>query len=172
MLWKPAVNADPLVLVLMGVSGSRQVDGRGALHERLGWDFGEGDDLHPPDNVAKMAAGEPLTDADRAPWLDRIAAWIEARRAAGRSAIVTCSALRRGYRDRMRYDDVLFVWLDAPHEVLAARIGARRGHYMPAALLDSQLAALEPPAPDERAVRVDVTRPLAEQVDVLTALTG
>jgi gluconokinase len=146
----------PDVLVIMGVSGCGKSTVAGVLAGRLGWDLGEGDDLHPPENVAKMAAGQPLTDADRWPWLDRIAAWIRERVDHGRPGIITCSALKRSYRDRLRGDEVVFVYLHGSREQIATRLAARHGHYMPAALLDSQFADLEPPGDDERAIRVDI----------------
>ena len=153
------------VLVLMGVAGSGKSTLAGMLAARLGWELCEGDDLHPAQNVAKMAAGTPLTDADRRPWLDRIAAWIRAHE----DGIVTCSALRRSYRDALRGPQVRFVWLDGTREQLTARLTARVGHYMPVALLDSQLATLEPPGPDEHAIRVDISEPTAAQADVVMA---
>ena len=156
------------VLVIMGVSGCGKSTVATLLVERLGWAFQEGDDLHPPANVAKMAAGTPLTDDDRWPWLDRVADWIHGRIDAGQPGIITCSALRRAYRDRLRRDDtehVVFVHLAGSREVILERLGARKGHFMPSTLLDSQFATLEPPGPDENAVTVDVARPAAEQAD-------
>jgi carbohydrate kinase (thermoresistant glucokinase family) len=156
----------------MGVSGSGKSSVADALAARLGWDLAEGDDLHSPANVAKMAAGRPLTDDDRTPWLARVADWIDAELAAGHGAVVTCSALRRSYRDVLRRPAVLFVHLDGPRDLLAARLGARQGHFMPVALLDSQLATLEPPGPHERAVRVGIDQPLAAQVDAIIQALG
>jgi gluconokinase len=147
------------VLVLMGVSGCGKSTVAGVLAGRLGWDFGEGDDLHPPANIDKMAAGHPLTDADRRPWLARVAAWIHEHTDAGRSGLITCSALKRAYRDVLRGDDVVFVYLHGTKDQIAARLAARHGHYMPAALLDSQFADLEPPGADENAIRIDITAP-------------
>lgn len=152
---------------MMGVSGSGKTTVAALLAGRLGWAFAEGDDLHPPENVAKMHAGHPLTDADRRPWLDRIAAWIDEQLAAGYSGILTCSALKRAYRDRLRRDEVVFLYLQGSHEQIAARLATRHGHFMPAALLDSQFADLEPPGPDERALTLDITSPspdLADQI--------
>lgn len=151
-------------LVVMGVSGSgKSTIGRGLAH-RLGIPFVEGDDLHPEVNVAKMAAGIALTDADRAPWLDRIAAEMS------RPVVVTCSALKRGYRDRLRAaaPDLVLVYLHGERDVLASRMARRVGHFMPAELFDSQLATLEPPAPDEHAIEVDVAHRPDEIVDVVT----
>lgn len=142
-------------LVVMGVSGAGKSTVATRLARDLGWDFAEGDDLHPAANVAKMAAGEPLTDADRMPWLARIADWIDAEIAAGRHGVITCSALKRSYRDVLRRPEVLFVYLAVNRAELERRLAGRRGHYMPASLLDSQLDALEPPADGEAALTVD-----------------
>ena len=144
------------ILVVMGVSGSGKSTVAALLAGQLGWDLQEGDDLHPPANVAKMAAGQPLTDEDRWPWLRLVAEWIRGHTAAGRPGIVTCSALKRAYRDVLRGEDVLFVHLAGDREQLSQRLSARLDHFMPAALLDSQLAALEPPGPDEQAVTVPI----------------
>jgi gluconokinase len=143
-------------LVVMGVSGAGKSTVAAALAARLGRPMAEGDEFHPPSNVAAMAAGRPLTDADRAPWLAAIRAWITARDQAGESTVVTCSALRRAYRDRLREGPgrVRFVDLDVPRAELAERLAERRGHFMPASLLDSQLDTLEPLAPDEDGVVV------------------
>jgi carbohydrate kinase (thermoresistant glucokinase family) len=151
-----AVN-HPRVLVIMGVSGVGKTTVAERLARRLGWDFAEGDAMHPAANVAKMTAGNPLTDADRAPWLAQVAAWIDERLDTGRPGVISCSALRRVYRDELRRPGVLFVFLDADRVHIAAQLGNRHGHFMPAGLLDSQLAALEPPTADEPAVRVEVS---------------
>lgn len=155
------MNAEPTVLVIMGVAGCGKSAVAQALVARLGWAYQEGDVLHPPENVEKMRGGTPLTDADRWPWLDRIAAWIDARRAAGENAVVTCSALKRAYRDRIigSRPGVRLVFLHGERALLAERIGARRGHFMPPSLLDSQLATLEPPGADEHPISLDVTPP-------------
>jgi len=147
-----------MILVVMGVSGSGKTTVARGLAERLGWRFQEGDALHPPANVAKMAAGTPLTDADRWPWLHAIAAVIDAWRAEGASGVVTCSALKRAYRDILVGDraDVRLVFLRGDKALIAARMAARRGHFMPPALLDSQFATLEAPGPDERPIVVAV----------------
>jgi gluconokinase len=155
----------PPVLVLMGVSGSGKSTIAGVLHGRLGWELVEGDGLHPAENVAKMAAGHPLTDADREPWLRRIRARIDDAVAAGRPEIITCSALKRRYRDELRDPHVVFVYLHATRELLLARLNARHGHFMPPALLDSQLADLEPPGADEQTIDVDIALPLAVQAE-------
>lgn len=149
-----------LRVVVMGVSGCGKSSVGEALGRLLDVPYFDGDDLHPAENVAKMAAGVPLTDADRWPWLDRVAAVL-----AGQApVIVGCSALKRAYRDRIRAGaggPVRFVHLAGSRPVIEARMAARTGHFMPAALLDSQFAALEPPGPDE-AVTLDVARPVAE----------
>ena len=147
----------PLTLVVMGVSGVGKTSVAHALVGRTGWVFLESDDLHPAANRATMAAGTPLDDDDRWPWLRRIAAWIGEQEAAGRGAVVTCSALRRSYRDLLGdgHPSVRFVHLLAPEEVLGARVSHRHHEYMPPALLRSQLDTLEPLADDEPGVRVE-----------------
>jgi gluconokinase len=147
----------PLSLVVMGVSGVGKSSVAAALVKRTGWVYQEGDDLHPEANKAKMAAGQPLDDTDRWPWLRRIAAWIGEQEAADRGAVVTCSALKRAYRDLLcdGHPSVRFVHLVADDVVVTDRIGHRRGHYMPAALLRSQIDALEPLEPDEPGLRVE-----------------
>lgn len=159
------------VLVVMGVSGSGKSTVAKPLATRLGWPFQEGDDLHPAANVAKMAAGHPLDDADRAPWLDAIAAWIAAHLRDGTGGVVTCSALRRAYRDRLRQagPGVTFVYLKGSRTVIGERVAQRRGHFMPAALLDSQFATLEEPASDEHAIVVDIDQPVEAQIDEIVA---
>jgi gluconokinase len=139
-------------VVVMGVSGTGKSRIGSALAEALGLPFVEGDDLHPETNVAKMAAGIPLTDADRAPWLDRVAAELN------RPVVVTCSALKRSYRDRLRLaaPDLCLVYLHGSAELLAARMAQRTGHFMPASLLQSQLTTLQPPTDDENPIAVDV----------------
>jgi carbohydrate kinase (thermoresistant glucokinase family) len=148
----------------MGVAGSGKSTVGRALADRLGWDFAEGDDLHPAANIAKMAAGHPLSDADRAPWLALVRDWIDSRVQAGRPGVITCSALKRSYRDVLRDEHVVFVHLSATREQLLPRLVARTGHFMPAALLDSQLADLEPPDDGEQAITVDATLSVDRQV--------
>lgn len=157
------------MLVVMGVSGSGKSTFGAALAGQLGACFLDADDLHPPANRDKMAAGIALDDADRAPWLDAVAVWMAERMADGTAAVVACSALRRTYRDRLRRagPGVCFVYLRVPRAELAARMRSR-AHFMPVSLLDSQLATLEPPADDEQACVLDGTRRLA---DNLTAVT-
>jgi gluconokinase/shikimate kinase len=159
----------PPVLVLMGVSGCGKSTVAALLAGRLSWDFEEGDELHPPANVAKMASGHPLNDDDRRPWLALIAAWIRERTDAGQPGIITCSALKRSYRDILRGDRVVFVYLAGTRELIAKRLAARHGHFMPAALLDSQFADLEPPAPDENAVTVDISVGGSAEADEIIA---
>jgi gluconokinase len=138
--------------VVIGVSGSGKTTVGKLLAARLGVPFADGDGFHSPANLAKMAAGTALDDADRAPWLDAIAAWLDAHP----RCVVACSALRRAYRDRLRRPDVCFVYLHGPRDVLASRLAARPSHFFPPALLDSQLAALEPPGPDEHAIALSI----------------
>lgn len=152
------------VLVVMGVSGTGKSTIAAALAERLGWPMQEGDALHPQANVDKMAAGQPLTDEDRWPWLVRVTAWIDQRAAAGNPGIVTCSALKRAYRDVLRRDFVHFVYLSGERALIAQRMHERQGHFMPPALLDSQLATLEPPSEDEQAIIVDIALPPGDQI--------
>jgi gluconokinase len=144
-------------VVVMGVSGCGKSTVGALLAQRLGAEFIEGDSLHPPSNVAKMAAGTPLTDADREGWLQTIAAQLGAAHAADRSLVVSCSALKRAYRDTLRASapELRFVYLQGDFDLLGARVAARSGHYMPASLLASQFAALEPPASDEHAITLD-----------------
>ena len=161
----------PQVLVVMGVSGSGKTTIALELVRLLGWPFLEGDDLHPPANVAKMHAGRPLTDEDRWPWLAAIAAWIDARLAEGGPGIVTCSALKRAYRDRIIGDrrGVRLVYLHADPALLAERLAHRTGHFMPASLLDSQIATLEPPGADEHPLSVDLGATPAEVAATIVA---
>jgi gluconokinase len=140
-----------VTLVVMGVSGSGKTTVAQRVAQRLGWVFAEGDDFHSPANVAKMRAGHPLTDEDRWPWLRTLADWIGAREAAEEDAVLTCSALKRAYRDVLAggHPSVRFVHVTASDSTIRRRLEHRRGHYMPASLLASQLAALEPLQPDE-----------------------
>ena len=159
------------VLVIMGVSGSGKSTVAGILAGQLGWDLEEGDDLHPAGNVAKMAAGTPLTDDDRWPWLDRVADWIRDHTRAGLPGIISCSALKRIYRDRMSGDDVVFVHLTGSKDTISQRLAARTDHYMPTTLLDSQISTLEPPGPDENVIVIDVGRkPADEAAEIITRL--
>jgi gluconokinase len=143
------------VLVVMGVSGSGKSTVGAALAQRLRVPFADADDFHPPANVAKMTAGHALDDDDRRPWLEAIGEWLSDHRDGG---VVSCSALKRIYRDQLRghLDTVRFVHLDGSREVIARRQASRPGHFMPASLLDSQFATLEPLAPDEHGLVIDV----------------
>ena len=142
------------VIVVMGVSGSGKTTVAALLAQRLGWELAEADFFHSPANVDKMRSGVPLTDEDRAPWLAAIAAWIDAQRAAGKHGVVTCSALKRRYRDVIvgNRPDVALVYLKGDRDLIARRLAARKHEYMPASLLASQFEALEEPAPEEHAI--------------------
>jgi carbohydrate kinase (thermoresistant glucokinase family) len=146
------------VVVIMGVAGCGKTTVAARISEVLGWNYQEGDTLHPPANVAKMEGGTPLTDDDRWPWLARIAGVIDEWRAAGQSGVVTCSALKRVYRDILVGDrpDVRLVYLRGDKALIAARMAARKDHFMPPALLDSQFATLEEPSADEHPIVIAV----------------
>ena len=151
--------AQPVIVVVMGVSGSGKTTVAVLLASALGSQFQEGDDLHPAANVDKMSSGKPLTDDDRLPWLHKIAAEIDSWRARGESGVLTCSALKRSYRDIVIGDrpDVTLVYLKGSYGLIHRRMAARHEHFMPVALLDSQFAALQEPTPDENPIVVDVT---------------
>lgn len=158
-------------LIAMGVSGSGKTTAGQALARHFGTDFIEGDQLHPAANVAKMAAGTPLDDADRLPWLKAIGARLAEADDRPQGVVAACSSLKRAYRDILRAAakrPLTFVFLDGSHELLAKRMALRTGHFMPATLLDSQLATLERPGPDEDVVRIDldgdIGRELAEAI--------
>ncbi|MGV1007597.1 MAG: gluconokinase [Dermatophilaceae bacterium] len=160
-------------IVVMGVSGCGKSTVAERLASTLGWEFAEGDDFHSGANVEKMRRGEPLSDEDRWPWLRSIAAHLQARQQAGHSVVVTCSALRRPYRDVLRAIDapVRFAHVEPSPDVLRERMALRKGHYMPASLLQSQLDTLEPLTPDEPGVVVRADRSADEVVRaVMTAL--
>lgn len=161
----------PRVLVVMGVSGSGKSTVGALLAERLSWPYEDADSFHPPANVAKMSGGAPLTDEDRWPWLRAIAAWIDGVRRAGGHGVVTCSALRRAYRDIIvgGRPDVRLVYLRGDRALIAWRQAARHNHFMPASLVDSQFAALEEPGPDERPIVVGVEPRPGEIVDQIVA---
>jgi gluconokinase len=148
-----------MIVVLGGVAGSGKTTVGEVLAGRLGWEFADADAFHPAANIAKMHAGTPLTDADRRPWLQAIGAWMDERAAAGESAVVACSALKRSYRDLLmdHRPAARMVFLVVPHDADAARLGARRGHFFPEQLLDSQFADLEPPQPSEPVQLVPAT---------------
>ena len=158
-------------LVVMGVSGSGKSTVASALAARLGAAYVDGDDLHPAANLAKMHAGHPLTDEDRWPWLDDVGRWL-ADHAAPPGGVTACSALRRAYRDRLRAwaPGTLLVHLDGDPALIAARQSARRGHFMPSSLQASQQSTLEPLAPDEAGVVVDVAASVEDLVDRVVRL--
>jgi carbohydrate kinase (thermoresistant glucokinase family) len=147
-----------MVVVVMGVSGSGKTTVAKLLAETLGWHYQEGDALHPPENVAKMSGGTPLTDADRIPWLNRIAERIDDWRRKGDMGVVTCSALKHAYRDIIidGRPDVALVHLKGSRDLIGRRMAARQGHFMPTALLDNQFATLQEPSRDEHAIVVDI----------------
>ena len=154
-----AAHNRPMSVVVMGVSGSGKTTVGKLLAERLGWHYQEGDALHPPENVAKMKGGTSLTDDDRWPWLRRIAARIDEWRAAGQGGVVTCSALKRAYRDVILggRPDTRLIYLKGSRALIKARMAARKGHFMPIELLDNQFTVLEEPAADERPIVIDVS---------------
>lgn len=158
--------------VAMGVCGSGKSSVGALLAAALGVRFLEGDDFHPPANVEKMRAGIPLDDEDRAGWLDRLAAEIAAAAAAGEGLVLSCSALKRRYRDRLRAADpgLRFAHMEGERELIARRMLARAGHYMPLSLLESQLATLEPLQADEAGLRLDIRQDPAQLVaDILAS---
>ena len=160
-------------IVVMGVSGCGKSTVAARLAERLGWDLAEADTFHCAANVEKMRSGIALTDEDRWPWLDAIAAWIGAARAQDRPCIVACSALKRRYRERLAggHGDVRFVYLKGDYDLVASRIAGRTGHYMPLALLQSQYDALEEPAADEKALVLSIERPVEALVEEAASLS-
>jgi carbohydrate kinase (thermoresistant glucokinase family) len=174
--WSPALThaiGEAVIAVVMGVSGSGKTTVAALLAAALGCQFQEGDDLHPAENVEKMHGGKPLTDADRLPWLRKIAAEIDGWRARGESGVLTCSALKRVYRDIIVGDrpEVTLVYLRGSYDLIRRRMAARHEHFMPLTLLDSQFATLQEPAPDEHAVTVDVGgRPTEIVAEIVAAL--
>lgn len=168
------IFAPPVVLALMGVSGSGKSTVARILARRLGWRFQEGDELHPESNILKMKDGRPLTDEDRRLWLALVAEWVQVRLDARENGLITCSALKRSYREviNRRGSGVVFVFLAGSAEVIAARLAARRGHFMPSSLLESQLADLEEPDSEEPHIRVDIAAAPAVIVrDILRKLS-
>jgi carbohydrate kinase (thermoresistant glucokinase family) len=162
-----------VILIVAGVSGSGKTTVGALLAGRLHWRFADADTFHPAANIAKMRAGIPLTDEDRQPWLRAVGDWIDARRAAGEPAVITCSALKRAYRDELLAGrpDATMVFLMVSRPELERRLASRPGHFFPEKLLDSQLAALEPPGPGERVRTVtedgDAARTAAEIIALL-----
>jgi gluconokinase len=160
-------------LVVMGVAGSGKTTVATLLADRLGITYAEADQFHPQANIDKMTAGTALTDEDRWPWLEAIRDWLSSEAEAGRSGVVTCSALRRSYRDLLRdaRGEVCFVHLSGSPELLAERMQHRSGHFMPTSLLPSQLATLEPLTADERGMTLDVSASPQELADEILART-
>jgi ribose 5-phosphate isomerase A len=169
-----AHRGSPPILVIMGVSGTGKSTVARELAARLGWSFEEGDALHPEANIAKMHAGMPLTDADRQPWLERVAAWIDAQRARKQPGIITCSALKRSYRQIIIGDrtEVRLVYLRGGRDLIAEHLAGRRGHFMPASLLQSQFDTLEEPDPSEDPLTIDVGPPAGRLAEEIIRLLG
>jgi len=161
-----------VIVIISGVSGSGKTTVGAMLAGRLGWPFADADDFHPDANIEKMRAGIPLTDEDRWPWLRAIGAWMDEHIARGESAVVGCSALRRSYRDLLLggRPEARMVFLATDSQVLTRRLAARVGHFFPQQLLASQLAALEPPGPDEHVIRVVPADTPAATVDAIIAV--
>ena len=157
----------PFAVIVMGVSGSGKSTIGEALAKRLSWRYEDGDKFHPAGNVAKMAAGQPLTDEDRWPWLRAIADQIDRLSAAGVRSVIACSALRRVYRDILVHgrQDVRLVYLNGTQALIADRLSRRKGHFMPQGLLTSQFTTLEPPTADEHPVTVSIAAPVKTIVD-------
>ncbi|RSN57712.1 gluconokinase [Actinomadura sp. WAC 06369] len=165
----------PEIIVVGGVSGSGKTTVGTLLAERLGWDYAEADDFHSPENIAKMRSGVPLTDADRMPWLRAIGTWMDGRIRTGEPGVVTCSALKRAYRDILlegRADRVRLVLLDGDRDTIAARMRERKGHFFKADLLDSQFADYERPGPGEDVLTVPADDTPEAIVDRIRAAAG
>lgn len=164
-----------MIIVVMGVCGCGKSSVGRMVAARMGWAFIEGDDLHPEANRAKMTAGTPLTDDDRWPWLDRIAAEATALDRAGNSAVVTCSALRKVYRERLRQagGGLRFALLSGDPALIRQRMESRKGHFMPPGLLESQLRTLEPPLPEEKVEVFDISAGILEIAEeIIASLQG
>jgi gluconokinase len=175
ILYKKIMAPVPItILIVMGVAGCGKSTAAALIAARLGWPMVEGDDLHPPENIAKMARGLALDDADRQPWLAAIEARLDAWRAARCSGVATCSALKRAYRDRLARGrpEVRFVYLRGDKKLIAERVAVRRGHFMAPSLLASQFAALEEPSADEPVVSVEIGPPPTQMVDAILAIAG
>lgn len=166
--------SEPLALIVMGVAGSGKTSVGEALARALGADYIEGDRLQPPENVARMASGLPLTDEHRRGWLDTVGRNLAAAVAERRDAVAACSALKHAYRDQLRQlcPSARFLYLDVDPATAETRVAGRRGHFMPASLVDSQFVDLQPPTPDEGAMRLDATLPLSKLVAQALALLG
>jgi gluconokinase len=160
----------PCALIMIGVSGSGKSTIAEKLAERLGWRYEDGDTFHPASNIAKMSAGQPLTDEDRWPWLQAIADEIDRACKAGEHVVIACSALKHSYRDVLVHgrDDVRIVYLRGTPELIAGRLAQRKGHFMPPGLLASQFKTLEPPGPDENPLTVSIDASVEEIVDDIT----
>jgi len=165
---------DRSILVVMGVSGSGKTTVGAMLAGELGWKYAEADGFHPAANIEKMAAGHPLTDEDRRPWLAAIGGWIDDQVALGRPGVVTCSALKRRYRDQVRAGrpEVQLIYLRGSRDLIASRLAARHGHFFAAAMLDSQFADLEELAPDEGALIVSIGGSPKQIVEEILAQLG
>lgn len=161
----------PAVVIVMGVAGSGKTTIGSMLAQQLHWEFQDADWFHPPANVEKMRAGAPLTDEDRQPWLSAIAAWIDKTRSAGGHGVVACSALRRIYRDILMAgrNDVRLVYLRGERDLIARRMAARKDHFMPTTLLDSQFATLEEPGADEHPIVVSIDATPQVTVDIIAS---
>jgi gluconokinase len=164
-------DAVPCALIVMGVSGSGKSTIAEGLAHRLGWRFEDGDGFHPKSNVEKMSAGHPLTDDDRWPWLQAIADEIDRVSIAGECVVVACSALKRAYRDMLVHgrDDIRIVYLDGSKELIRSRMNARKDHFMPPTLLDSQFKTLEPPSADEKPITVSIDASVDSIIDAIVA---
>jgi gluconokinase len=169
-----ATSAAPLVLVVMGVSGSGKTTVGNLLASRIGAEFADADWFHPKANIEKMHQGTPLTDDDRLPWLQAIADWIDAKLRAGKRAVVACSALKRRYRDLLidGRPNVRLIHLTGDMDLISRRIATRHEHFMPASLLQSQFDALEPPGAEENPIVVSIAPQPAEIVDEIVARLG
>jgi gluconokinase len=162
-----------VIVVVFGVSGAGKTTIGKLLAEQLGWTFYEADDFHPPANIEKMQRGRPLTDKDRRPWLERLREQITRSFGAKENAVLTCSALKRVYRERLRINDtVRFVFLRGGYALIEKQLSHRRGHFMNTALLKSQFADLEEPGPDEDALTIDLRRTPQELVEEIKAKLG